>query len=129
VPPVETSKQLLCNLFQLLKEFREVPKVILVPLPRYLYGSCCGNVEHVPNLQQPNHVEDQIQNLESTHKLWHGMIFRERIPLTKICNTSRILEDRQYWGSNPVHPTIEGYRRVAHYMVEGRGCRDQTWPG
>jgi hypothetical protein len=115
--PVETSKQLLNNLFPLLKAFQNVPKVILVPLPRYLYGSCCTNEEHVPSLQHPNHVADLVQNLDSTHKLWRGMIFRERVPLIKVCNTTKILEDRQYWAQDPVHPSPEGYRRVASYVL------------
>jgi hypothetical protein len=73
--PVETSKQLLSNLFPLLKDFQDVPKVMLVPLPRYIYGSCCSDPEHVSNLVDPDHVENLAKNLDSIHKLWRGMVF------------------------------------------------------
>jgi hypothetical protein len=116
---VETSKQLLSNLFPLLKEFQDVRKAVLVPLPRYLYGSCCSDPEHVSNLADPDHVENLAKSLDSTHKLWRGMVFREKLCLTKICNTTRLLTDGQQWGQDPVHPSPDGYRQVTDYVLAG----------
>jgi hypothetical protein len=69
--PVETSKQLFANLFPLLKEFQEIPKVVLVPIPRYVFKSCCENEEHVPNVRNPGHVEDLVGSLDAVEG--HGV--------------------------------------------------------
>jgi hypothetical protein len=117
--PVETSKRLFSNLFPLLQEFKDVPKLVLTPLPRYLYISCCEDLDHVPGLLLPGHIEGILDNLDSTQKLWRGMAFREKIQNTKICNVARLLSEGSYWGTDPVHPLPDGYHKVASYVLTG----------
>jgi hypothetical protein len=37
--------------------------------------------------------------------------------IRKILNPGRLLADPQYWGIDPVHPTISGYKKVVNYLV------------
>jgi hypothetical protein len=119
--PLDTAKQLMINLFPILKKYADYPKVLLVPLPRYLYKSCCDDLEHAPNVPASEHVETMIAGLDATHKLWRGIAFREKISLFKICNTSRLLVGKENWGEDPVHPNMDGYRKVANFVMSGFG--------
>jgi hypothetical protein len=38
---------------------------------------------------------------------------------TKVCNVGRLLSERAYWGTDPVHPLSEGFQRVASYIQTG----------
>jgi hypothetical protein len=117
--PQETAKQMMLNCLPLLKKFAVIPKIVLVPVPRYLYAPCCSDVEHVPNLEDEDHVEKLVGALDSTHKLWRGMLFRERMPNTKVCNTSKIISDKAFWGPDPVHPSPEGYNAMGKFVLRG----------
>jgi hypothetical protein len=35
----------------------------------------------------------------------------------KILNPGRILADQQLWGTDPVHPSISGYKKVVNFLV------------
>jgi hypothetical protein len=61
--PQETAKQVFINLFPLLQRFNNVPKIVLVPIPRFLYAPCCSNIEHVPDMESGNHMEKIMADL------------------------------------------------------------------
>jgi hypothetical protein len=117
--PADTAKQLMINLFPILKKFDEFIKILLVPLPRYLYSACCGDPEHAPNVLAADHVETMMTSLDTTHKMWRGIAFREKIKKLKICNAGRLLADRDQWGDDPVHPLPGGYQKVAKFVTVG----------
>jgi hypothetical protein len=60
-----------------------------------------------------------LADLDSTHKLWRGMMFREKIANIKVCNVGKLLADVNLWGTDPVHPTQDGYHLVANYLRKG----------
>ena len=33
-------------------------KIMLPPIPRYVFGSCCNDISHAPNIASPNHLTD-----------------------------------------------------------------------
>jgi hypothetical protein len=74
---------------------------------------------HVPNLEDEDHVEKLVGALDTTHKLWRGMLFRERMPNAKVCNTSKIISDKSFWGTDTVHPTPDRYRAMAKFVLRG----------
>jgi hypothetical protein len=117
--PQETAKQLLINLFPLLKRFPEVKKILMVPVPRYLFAPCCSDIEHVPNMESEGHVEKMLADLDNVHKLWRGMIFREKLSNVKVVNVGKLLAEQAYWGTDPVHPIQDGYNAVASYIRKG----------
>jgi hypothetical protein len=117
--PMETAQQMLINSFPLLRKFAEIPKIVLVPIPRYLYAPCCSDIEHVPNMESENHVEKLLEGLDATHMLWHGMLFREKIPNVKVCNVGKVISEKALWGSDPVHPSPEGYNAVSKFILRG----------
>jgi hypothetical protein len=131
--PTDTAKQLFLNMVPLLKEFNSYQKIILTPLPRYLYAPCCTDQDHIPNLENEDHVPKLLADLDSTHRLWRGIAFRDKISNFKICNVSKLLEEQTWWRSDPVHPTVEGYNRVSTFILKGFRAllekRDETAGG
>jgi hypothetical protein len=73
----------------------------------------------VPNLENDNHMAKLLSDLDSTHRLWRGIAFRDRVTNLKVCNVSRLLGEPTWWQSDPVHPTEAGYNRVAEYLTKG----------
>jgi hypothetical protein len=105
--PQETAKKMLINSFPLLRKFADIPKIVLVPIPRYLYAPCCSDIEHVPNLENEDHFEKMLEGLDTTHRLWRGMLFRERIPNVKVCNVGKVISEKSLWGTDLVHPGVQ----------------------
>jgi hypothetical protein len=126
--PLETAKQMLINSFPLLRKFAAIPKIILVPIPRYLYAPCCSDIEHVPNMESENHVEKLLEGLDATHRLWRGMLFREKIPNVKVCNVGKAIAEKALWGSDPVHPSPDGYNVVSKFVLRGFASMLETKP-
>jgi hypothetical protein len=81
--PQETAKQMMLNCLPLLKKFAEILKIVLVPVPRYLYAPCCSDIEHVPNLEDEDHVEKLVGALDTTHKLWRACCFERGCQMQK----------------------------------------------
>jgi hypothetical protein len=117
--PAETAKKLFTQIVPALKKFPELDKIVLVPLPRYLWSACCGDVEHATNTRCDGYQEEQLGDLEACQRLWRGLAHRQGIPNLKICNTGRLLADSELWVNDPVHPCQEGYDRVVRYLIQG----------
>jgi hypothetical protein len=105
--------------------FQEYDKLVLTPLPRYLYASCCGDQEHAPNINNEGHVETQIADLEEHQRLWRGIGFREKVRNLKVVTAAKLLADKKWWSGDPVHPTSEGYERVAKFIIQGLKSMEQ----
>jgi hypothetical protein len=64
--PLDTAKKMFQQTLPLLREFQEFDKLVLVPLPRYLWAACCTDLRHAPNIADEDHVQDQLTNLDAT---------------------------------------------------------------
>jgi hypothetical protein len=122
--PLDTAKKMFQQSLTLLREFQEFDKLILVPLPRYLWAACCADLRHAPNIADEDHVQDQLSNLDSTYRLWRSLSFRERLRNTKICNSSNLVADEMMWPGDPVHPSAEAYNRICGYLIKGMEAMD-----
>jgi hypothetical protein len=65
-------------------------------------------------LENEDHVTKVLADLDSTHKLWRGITFRD-----KVDNISKLLDEWTWWHSDQVHPTVEGYNRMANFITKG----------
>jgi hypothetical protein len=117
--PMETNKQVLLQLVPLIKALQDYDKIVMTPLPRYLWSSCCDDPDHAPNIASVDHVPSMLAGLAGVQKLWRGMLFRERLRNTKVCNVGPQLEEIQWWLGDPVHPTTEGYTVVVDHIIRG----------
>jgi hypothetical protein len=64
-------------------------KILLAPLPRYLWQSCCADLEHGANVSEEGHAEHLLAGTAAVHKLWRGMTFRSKIRNMKITDLGK----------------------------------------
>jgi hypothetical protein len=48
--PMESNKQVLLQLVPLIKALQDYDKIVMTPLPRYLWSNCCDDPNHAPNI-------------------------------------------------------------------------------
>jgi hypothetical protein len=117
--PAESAKKNFMQLVPLFRFLAEIDKILTVPVPRYLWGACCDDLEHAPNTHADGYVDSQMKDLDGCNRLWKGLAHREKIRNIKICNAGSLLMHREMWQDDPVHPSQEAYDRMARYLVRG----------
>jgi hypothetical protein len=117
--PLDSSRQVFLQLSPMLKELQDFDKLLMVPIPRYLWNSCCDDAEHGANVASEEHVDAIMQGLAAVQKLWRGMAFRDRIRNLKVTNVSMQVVDQELWTGDGVHMTEDGYAVVAHHITCG----------
>jgi hypothetical protein len=68
--PLDSCRQVFLQLESLLKELQDFYKLLLVPLLRYLWLSCCSDPEHGPNVLDEDHVDKMLAGMAAVQKLW-----------------------------------------------------------
>jgi hypothetical protein len=117
--PLDSSRQVFLQLSPMLKELQDFDKLLMVPIPRYLWNSCCDDAEHGANVASEEHVDAIMQGLAAVQKLWRGMGFRDRIRNLKVTNVSTQVADQELWLDDGVHLTEDGYSVVARHITSG----------
>jgi hypothetical protein len=123
--PIESAKKMLQQVMPVFSTFSGHDKILLTPLPRYLYDSCCEEPDHAPNVLDLGHVDSQLADLDATYKMWRGMLFKERAKCAKVCNAGPQLKQAMYWSEGPVHPTKQGYGVIVDYLVNAISALDK----
>ena len=141
-------KTCVARFFPLLRriETKNVPLVVLPPLPRYIAGGCCPNISHAPNAADPGHPADFLRKIihlrsvlrkeltgSGLKNFWvpdpvHGMT----ASITDVMQASKSISDLAseigllMLGDN-VHFTHPGYTRLAAEIDTGvkRAVRKQ----
>jgi hypothetical protein len=117
--PIEHLKfqfELLVPVFKAADNYR---RVLLGPVPRYMYSSCCEDPEHAPNRQEEDFLEKLLDNLEKAKRTMRSLAFKHNLKDMKIVNPGRVLEESHLWGQDPVHPTVDGYKLLLNNLVRG----------
>jgi hypothetical protein len=117
--PLDSSRQVFLQLSPMLKELQDNDKLLMVPLPRYLWSSCCDDPEHGANVTSEDHAETILHGLAAVQKLWRGMAFRDRLRNLKVTNVSTQIADQEMWLGGGVNLVEEGYEAVARHITSG----------
>jgi hypothetical protein len=117
--PADSAKRMFLQLTPLFKALADLDKLLVTPLPRYLWQPCCNNVDHATNVRDPEYPETQLSDLNACHRLWRGLAHRDKLKNLKVCNVSHILSGKHLWTTDPVHPGDEGYKLVTRYLIQG----------
>jgi hypothetical protein len=116
--PLDSCRQVFLQLETLLKELQDFDKLLLVPLPRYLWMSCCSDPEHGPNVLEDDHADKMLAGTAAVQKLWRGMAFRSKIRNVKVSDVGAKVKEEVLW-ADPVHLTTNGYKLVAQHILGG----------
>jgi hypothetical protein len=110
----------------LLRAGADCDKVTLSPLPRYL-KKCCGNKTHLVNRREPGFKTMLEDGLEEVRKSLKDLIHGKKIhnftvmsPLELFPNDDSDDEQEKivFWGTDPVHLTVEGYDELVRALAE-----------
>jgi hypothetical protein len=116
--PLDSCRQVFLQLEGLLKELQDYDKILLVPIPRYLWHSCCDDPDHGPNVADDGHADQLLAATAAVQKLWRGMTFRSKLRNVKVCDVGSRVKDAGLW-EDSVHLSAEGYNTVAQYIMGG----------
>jgi hypothetical protein len=105
VAPAGSTKQIFLQLVSIFKNFPGFTFAVLTPIPRYLWGACCDDLEHAPNSRSSGHADTMVSSLTETYRLWRGMLFREKLKNVRVFNTGILVKDKSWWGSDNVAPS------------------------
>jgi hypothetical protein len=66
-----------------MKALPEYDKLLLTPIPRYLWSSCCEDPTHAPNVAADEHLVTMLADLEATSRRGYRAVWtfwRSRLP-------------------------------------------------
>jgi hypothetical protein len=107
----------------------ELKIIVLLPIPLYMAGKCCDNMNHVTNFDEPAYVADFSEGLERVEELVTGWL--QSLPTTGVTVDFRAGADEpgvhlpdltadgvSVWNlADPVHPTAALYSNLAAAIV------------
>jgi hypothetical protein len=96
-------------------------KCILVsPMPRYVAASCCSDVSHVANRNDPYFLEDMQIRLDGLRCHLKEFLYTSGRRNIKIYDPNHDLKDfttEQTWGDDPIHPRREVASKMADTLI------------
>ena len=108
----------------------KLQKVIISPLPRHLFNSCCQDPDHCTNIGTAGYREETESAIIACRKNLKDFCFRHDIGGCKvICPWSSIRRrvDELWMTLDPIHMTTVGYDLVAGMVLEAyAGGTDQV---
>ena len=119
---VFAPNELQYSTFNLVKPLLEATepyqRIRVSPLPCYLQGPCCNQIEHVSNLHDEDYKEVQEEAILACRCNLKDFAFRLGLKTRVICPWSQLrkLED-DLWPTNLVHMDKKGYAAVAGQIL------------
>ena len=127
------SKDTLCTMFKTLLPIMELIKgrkrVVVLPMPRYVVASCCGDRDHIPNRAEAGFYRGIQEGLATLCRTFRDFLFVSGMRDTVVfdpCITMRPLAASEIWGPDPVHPRPEIYGMLADDLkkvIDARGVK------
>ena len=104
-------------------------KIFIPPIPRFVFGSCCGNESHAQNTHTSTHPAHAImEHTRQRHTIIKslnsiGMTHHRVIDVMQNLNTdtdsqqNRIKSLKKYTHGDNIHLTVPGYSKLAENIV------------
>ena len=63
------------GLVQVLDFLKDIKKVFIPPIPRFVFGGCCASKHHAPNTSEPNHLVKMItEHIRQRHTITKALV-------------------------------------------------------
>ena len=117
--PRELVKNMINMCTPILRAADGLPKLMLVPLPRYTKNSCCSDSDHGANTREAGFKSQLLSDLDQLKKSIKDMCFTANIRNIRTVNLGNLVEsDPAHWGADPVHPNPDCYGKIANRILE-----------
>jgi hypothetical protein len=106
-------------------------KIVLSPLPRYWQRRCCGDTDHVANLEEEGYEAELFSGLDSTRRIIKDVLNSHGVKDVKVYSTSQLCVSVEgsrstgsdvrdalaiLWGEDPVHPSRDCYTSLGEHI-------------
>jgi len=123
---------LLAKAEPLLKSLEMVQKVVVLPLPRYVFGGCCADGTHAPNtkdstfaehalkehIRMRSHIKKTLANRGTRN--YRVLYFIGTIALDHLTPARKLIELQKQTHTDNVHYTQNVYSQLADRMDKKR---------
>ena len=94
-------------------------KVVVTPIPRYLKRGCCGDADHVSNINSSSYAEDQKEAVGECRKNIRDFCFRQGVRNVKVVGPWKDLAEMgdSVW-HDQVHLSGSGYQEIARLILQ-----------
>ena len=121
IGPADMAKELIENTVPLLREAIKFSTWILYPLPRFLWGKCCGKATHMPGYDLNTYGPNTLAILDSARTLIKEQLHGEFTSI-RVTNVAKALagqdgRDLTHWGQDPIVPSNIGYRAILNKIL------------
>jgi hypothetical protein len=124
----EEIRRLFTEALPLLRGGGDASKFLLTPLVRYLGNACCGDITHVINASDNLFASGLADKLGEVKEWMGGLAFTRRLRNYAVICPNELLKQEdvstsaarfgEYWASDPVHMSKEGYHDLAKKLLE-----------
>ena len=134
----KSIEETVCGLRTALGVIDDQHKIIIPPIPRYMFGGCCADGSHAPNTKDLDHAKDTLtDHIRIRNKLKQCIITKGKSN-TRILDvisalageqqapTERIKALRTHTHPDNVHLTTQGYQLIAKAITSTTFTPPQT---
>jgi hypothetical protein len=124
----EEVRRLFTEALPLLRGGGDASKFLLTPLVRYLGNACCSDMTHVINSSDNLFASGLADKLGEVKEWMGGLAFTRRLRNYAVICPNELLKQEdvstsaarfgEYWASDPVHMSKEGYQDLAKKLLE-----------
>ena len=101
----------------ILDEVKDMRRIILSQLPRYLQARCCSQENHTTNFGEEDYKQKLEASVYEAKNNLRAYSFREGIRNLRVIGAWHLVKKDDIWGSDPVHMKERGYDILAKNVV------------
>jgi len=111
------------NCLPFLRLLQNMKVLFLSLLPRYLYRGCCDSEDHGTNRGDEDFEDNLKTGLQEIGDFFKDFLFTNGLRGFRIRNPGHVVSGFDesgdpLWQDDPVHPTYEGYNRIADLIEQ-----------
>ena len=112
--PKELQYSMFCDVKSIFELAGDHHKIIISPLPRYLNARCCGDADHVTNLEEDGYSWNLEESVLSCRRNLKDFAFRLGIRNLRVaCPWSQLRNVTSNIWADPVHMNPDGFSLLA----------------
>jgi len=120
-------KELARGMMPLMKQVNELQKVVVTPLPRYLWSKCCADPRHVANMGGDSYKSRMMDNLMDYRRWTREFFHKQKVCGLRVVVPSDLINlgkegsdqtvELDLWSDDSVHLSNKGYEKLGKALA------------